>query len=531
VEITLNDSSLASQAAGPPLSVLEMSAASRQFPDIGRKMYALRPLAQQAVAADDSVLGAWRHSTGMGLTPANYRIAVQAAFRPEWWKGSQKVTVGGKSYDQAEANFSLFFGLALQLYQATLVSDQAPYDQWAAGNASALTAEQRTGLSLFLGKGKCIDCHSGPVFTDAAIQRKPLGTERMSKMVMGDGKKAVYDEGFYNIGVTRTAEDLGVGGKDPWGRPLSFSGLAKQSSSLFTQLEKDVPNVSVSSTSRIAVNGAFKTPTLRNVELTAPYMHNGSLATLEQVVQFYNRGGNFAKANIADLDSDIKPLGLNASERAALVAFMKSLTDERVRKHAGVFDHPELLVPNGHVGDTRSVQNDGFGRARDEWLRIPAVGRHGYSASQIPASFQQNLDKANSEANAKGFMLKAAHSGKCIDVAGGGTADGAVVQQWTCHGGNNQRFEEVPVAGGFMLRAKHSGKCLDVAGISTAAGAKLIQWGCHGGANQVFNWSGSRLVVSHTKMCVDVARVSTADFAAVIQWSCHGGANQSFSKQ
>lgn len=387
VEITLNDSSLASQAMEPPGSAFEMSAAGRRFADIGRKMYALRPLAGQAVAADDSVLGPWSDGNGTGLAVKDYLVAIQAAFRPEWWNGTQQVKVGGQNYSQAEANFSLFFGLAVQLYQATLVSDDARYDQWASGNKNALNVDELKGLGLFLGKGKCINCHGGATFSNAAIKREPLKTERMARMKMGDGKEAVYDEGFYNIGVTRTSDDPGVGGMDPWGRPLSFSGLARISSSLFQQLELDIPNVNVKPNERIAVNGAFKVPTLRNVELTAPYFHNGGSATLLQVVEFYNRGGNFAKENIADLDADIQPLGLKDDEMNQLVAFMRTLTDERVRKHAAPFDHPQLFVPNGQVGDTRSVVNDGFGRAKDEVLHVPRVGRNGYSPGDIPALF------------------------------------------------------------------------------------------------------------------------------------------------
>lgn len=386
-EITLNDSSLASQASGPPLSGLEMSAAGRSFPDLGRKMLAMRPLALQAVALDDSVLGSYRHSSGLGLTQASYADMVKAAFKTDWWNANQPITINGKSYTHIEANFSLFFGLALQLYQATLVSDQAPYDKYAEGQTTALTSEQLMGFGVFMGKGKCVNCHGGAAFTNAAI-RRGLTTERMTRMVMGDGTQAVYDEGFYNISVTRTAQDLGVGGTDPWGRPLSFSRLARLNFGLdFWKYELELPNLTVSSTERLVADGAFKTPTLRNVELTAPYFHNGSAATLRQVVEFYNRGGNFAAANRANLDADIQPLGLTPQEIDATVAFLRSLTDSRVRRHAAPFDHPAIAIPNGHVGSTSSVTNDGQGRATESALTLPAVGRGGYADTQIPASF------------------------------------------------------------------------------------------------------------------------------------------------
>lgn len=516
--ITLNDSSLASQASGPPLSDLEMSAAGRKFPDLGRKMYALRPLAGQAVAADDSVLASWRHPTGDGLNPASYADMVRTAFRPEWWNANANVKVGGQSYQQIEANFSLFFGLALQLYQATLVSDQTPFDKYMEGNATAMTPEQVAGFAVFMGKGKCINCHGGAALTNASIHRKFV-TGRMSNMPMGNGANAVYDEGFYNIAVTRTSDDIGLGGRDPFGNPLSYSGVAKEQPWNFFTFEQDLANVSVTSRTRIAVNGAFKTPGLRNVALTAPYFHNGGAATLEQVVELYNRGGNFALQNIADLDADIQPLGLTPAEKASLVAFMHALTDERVRKHAAPFDHPQLVVPDGHQGDTAQVAGDGSGRAVDRTLLIPVVGRGGYAPAQLPAAFP----------SVPGLQMVAEHSGKCVDVAGISTADGVAVHQWSCHGGANQAWETVPVSGGFMLRAKHSGKCMDVEGASTSAGARVTQWSCHGGANQVFNWRGNQLVARHSNLCVDIAGGSAADGAAIVQWACNTGANQRLS--
>jgi hypothetical protein len=125
------------------------------------------------------------------------------------------------------------------------------------------------------------------------------------------------------------------------------------------------------------VDGAFKTPGLRNVELTAPYWHNGGQLTLRQVVEFYNRGGDFHENNIDNLDPDIQNLGLTEAEKDALVAFLKALTDERVRLHKAPFDHPQLFVPDGHPGDHLAVTNDGTGKATDQFREIPAVGAHG----------------------------------------------------------------------------------------------------------------------------------------------------------
>jgi len=93
------------------------------------------------------------------------------------------------------------------------------------------------------------------------------------------------------------------------------------------------------------VDGSFKTPGLRNVELTAPYFHNGGSSTLEQVVDFYNRGGNFPQFNQNNFDTDVVPLELTSTEKAALVAVMKAMTDRRVYCQSAPFDHPQLFVP------------------------------------------------------------------------------------------------------------------------------------------------------------------------------------------
>ena len=106
-------------------------------------------------------------------------------------------------------------------------------------------------------------------------------------------------------------------------------------------------------------------------------MHSGGQGTLLQVVEFYNRGGDFADENIDHLDADIQPLGLSNSEKLALVEFMLSLTDERVRHRRAPFDHPQLFIPNGHIGDTSSVLNNGDFEAMDQVMELPATGRYG----------------------------------------------------------------------------------------------------------------------------------------------------------
>jgi hypothetical protein len=101
------------------------------------------------------------------------------------------------------------------------------------------------------------------------------------------------------------------------------------------------------------VQGTFKVPGLRNVELTPPYFHNGDAFDLTQVVQFYTRGGNFP--NNPELDAAMQPirnLNGNATKQAELVDFLTTLTDERVRNETAPFDHPELFIPSGDIADT-----------------------------------------------------------------------------------------------------------------------------------------------------------------------------------
>jgi len=255
-----------------------------------------------------------------------------------------------------EYNFSLYFGLAIDLYESTLVSDQTPFDKFMAGDNAALTDDEKQGFSIFDGGGKCSNCHGGPELTNASVEN--VQSQPLEGMEMADGKMATYDNGFYNIGVRPTEDDKGLGGSDPFGKPLSMTRLAA------------VPG-------KIAADGAFKVPSLRNVALTAPYFHNGGQATLRQVVDFYSRGGDFAAHNLDNFDVDVAPIGLSDREKDELVAFLNALTDPRVAKQSAPFDHPQLFVPNGHPGgDGGAVATDG-GKVRDQFLLVPAVGRDG----------------------------------------------------------------------------------------------------------------------------------------------------------
>jgi hypothetical protein len=102
-------------------------------------------------------------------------------------------------------------------------------------------------------------------------------------------------------------------------------------------------------------------------------MHNGGMLTLRQVVDFYSRGAGDDNPQRARL----RVLNLDEQQKEALVAFMKALTDDRVRYEKAPFDHPQLFIPNGHLGNETSVSQDQDGKATDNLLVIPAVGRSG----------------------------------------------------------------------------------------------------------------------------------------------------------
>ncbi|QMS88140.1 cytochrome C peroxidase [Nostoc edaphicum CCNP1411] len=411
VKVSLNNSSLASQAVGPPLSSFESSADGRTFEEIGdkfgridrksrsaskgkklprklaKKLSRLKPLGKQVVHPQDSVLGADSRWPKPGLKDKTYDQLVKDAFKPEWWKSNQLIQVDAEGrrsfvkkpdnssetdeYTLSEYNFSLFFGLAVQMYESTLISDNTPYDRFLEGNTTALTEQQQRGKQLFEGKARCIGCHGGLELTNASvsnIKKQRLGTINIPNL------RIVFDNGFFNLGVRRTLEDTGVGGQDPFGNPLSESRVAALDK--FPLLLGSNPNITVSPNDRIVADGSFKTPGLRNIELTAPYFHNGGYLTLPQVVDFYNRGGDFRP------QSALAPLGLSQTEQDDLVAFMKGLTDERVRYDKAPFDHPQLFIPNGHPGgNSTSVINDGTGKATDSLLEIPPVGKNGGSGT------------------------------------------------------------------------------------------------------------------------------------------------------
>jgi hypothetical protein len=293
-----------------------MSADGRTLSDIGKKLLTLQPLGEQEVSAADAVLGDLAHSSGRGLN-TSYGQMIRQAFASDLWDSNAQVSgPGGKAYSLMQFNFPLFWGLAIQAYESRLVSDNTPFDRFLSGDQGALDPLAQEGMGVFSGKGDCMECHNGALLSDAT------GTGP------SDGGPAGGETGFHNIGVRPTASDPGL------------------------------------------ANGTFKTPALRNVELTGPYFHNGGKATLRQVVDFYSIGGDFP--------AELQNLSLSEREKDALVAFLKSLTDPRVRNHSAPFDHPQLLVPAGaQTGANGLVLKDTDGRAVDCFKEVPVTGAGG----------------------------------------------------------------------------------------------------------------------------------------------------------
>jgi cytochrome c peroxidase len=155
---------------------------------------------------------------------------------------------------------------ALASYVRTILAGNSPYDRYLAGDQSALSPEARRGLEIFRGKGNCATCHMGANLTDESFHNTGIAWR--------DGREA--DAGRFFV----------------------------------THRERD--------------RGAFKTPTLRQIAAVAPYMHDGSKATLQDVIEYYDQGGNHAP----NLDPEIHPLHLTAGEKAALLALLRSFTGE-----------------------------------------------------------------------------------------------------------------------------------------------------------------------------------------------------------
>jgi cytochrome c peroxidase len=196
-------------------------------------------------------------------------------------------------------------GKAVAAFERRLISRNAPFDQFVAGDRTALSDSAKNGLKLFIGKAKCVLCHNGPFFTDQRYHN--LGVPQVGPQITG-----VQDED------RGRHEDLPAAQKHQFHSESVYSDTTGSR-------HPDLLRLTVTA----ADLGAFRTPTLRNVARTAPYMHTGGQATLGEVIEFYNNGGGTEKF-VGTKSALITPLHLTAEEQADLVAFLATLTGEPI---------------------------------------------------------------------------------------------------------------------------------------------------------------------------------------------------------
>ncbi|MBI5107807.1 MAG: methylamine utilization protein MauG [Rhodocyclales bacterium] len=198
----------------------------------------------------------------------------------------------------------LTIGLALAAYQRTLVSAGSRFDSWRyGGTAGVLNAEEQAGFALFTGKAGCVACHHV------------------------DEQTALFaDNRFHNTGIGY-ANSMDVPRRHRVQlAPGKFVEIEDKALDSFEKRQPDVGRYEV--TLDPADSWAYRTPSLRNVALTGPYMHDGSLATLGDVIEFYDRGG----IDNPHKDPLLKPLGLDVAQKKSLVAFLGTLTGDNVSR-------------------------------------------------------------------------------------------------------------------------------------------------------------------------------------------------------
>jgi cytochrome c peroxidase len=206
---------------------------------------------------------------------------------------------------------------AIDAYEAAIVTGDTPFDRFVREGASsdAISASAKRGARLFVGKASCVDCHAGPLLSDGL---------------------------FHNIGVEQTGPEVPTVEDCPAGSACdcttrvnclpagAWDGQRKlvQSKFLRSSIWSDAPGdpSRASTQSAASLEGAWRTPSLRNVALTGPYMHDGLYATLADVVAHYNRGGD--ESDVGVKVPQLRPLGLTDGEQADLVAFLGTLTGD-----------------------------------------------------------------------------------------------------------------------------------------------------------------------------------------------------------
>lgn len=215
-------------------------------------------------------------------------------FRGAFPEAAAQVAAGTRTSAIDSANL----GRAIAAFERELITNYSPYDRYVQGDDNALSPQQKRGLKLYFTKAKCADCHNGAMFSDFkfVVQGVPQ---------VGPGKDVI---------------------------PGDDTGREEH-------------------TKNSADRYAFRTPTLRNVELTAPYMHDGVFATLEEVMHFYNDGASPRHAPVGNdilHPSLLEPLNLDDQEISDVIAFMHALTDNGSNLQDYLMTVPER-VPSGFM--------------------------------------------------------------------------------------------------------------------------------------------------------------------------------------
>jgi cytochrome c peroxidase len=231
---------------------------------------------------------------------------------------------------------------AMAAYLTQLVLVDAPFDRYAAGDDNALTPDAKRGLKLFLGDAGCITCHNGPALNGAA-QAKSNEDFFRTVGVGQRGENVVADDDGWQSGVVNLNK-----------MPLAIYNSAGPYNDTFNlvtgmQIDRATP---LKLSPPLDAKGRFRIKGLRNVALTAPYMHAGQLATLDDVVHFYNGGGDDSGFD-GTRDRQLQPLGLSESQLSDLVQFLESLTGKPSLLVSQLMCDPQLIdagIPENDAG-------------------------------------------------------------------------------------------------------------------------------------------------------------------------------------
>jgi len=276
----------------------------------------------RAATVDDQALLPIINSVEMGHKTGDDAVAA-IKDDPEYQKLFQDAYGRAPNYQDV--------GKAIGTFERTLVFLDAPFDAWLAGDAKAISDDAKAGFVLFNGKGRCMTCHpfngSNPLGSDGRFHN--IGVSARHQNFTDLAKKAL--DILAKDGSEATMDELALGG--------DTSELGRF---IVSRIESDI--------------GGFRTPQLRNIAITAPYMHDGSMQTLWDVMDHYNRGG---EAN-PYLDGGIEPLNLSEAEIDQLVAFMVTLTDKRFADQ----NQQDLDAQRAHAKDNRPFREEDLASRR-----------------------------------------------------------------------------------------------------------------------------------------------------------------------